>query len=125
MTLQERIQLLNAGYTKDEIESMSSETVENSTVDNSTTVEYNVDEDESDNVESNVESQESEPNDEIKQMKQEFKGFMSTMQKEMQEQIKALQKFNLQHDKIHTIQKESAEDVLAKIINPPKESEEK
>lgn len=124
MTLQERIQLLNSGYTKDEIESMSNETVENSTVDNSTNVEYSVDEeDESENTESKSENTETSS---VNEMRTEFNNFMKSMQQEMAEQIKALQKFNLQHDKIQTIQKESAEDVLAKIINPPqKESEEK
>lgn len=125
MTLEERLELLRGGYTKDEIEKMESDSsVESSTnVDNQNEKSYDVDDDEE--VENNSSEEQSNPSSEIDGMRNEFKSFMDGIQKEMKETITAMQKFNQQHDKMRVVEKEDAEDILAKIINPPLKNNER
>lgn len=129
LTVAQKLELAKAGYTKKEIESMSevgaTEVADVTKVDNSTMVEYNVDEDESENVESVVESGAESNDSVVQQMKNEFNGFMKEMQREMQESMKAMQKFNVQHDRIQVQKPESVDDILGKIINPPLKEREK
>ena len=119
MTLEERLELLRGGYTKDEIEKMNSDSsVESSTnVDNQNEISYDVDDEEVENNSSN--ENQPNPSSEIDGMRSEFKSFMDGIQKEMKDTIQAMQKFNQQHDKMRVVEKEDAEDILAKIINPP------
>lgn len=125
MTLEERLELLRGGYTKDEIEKMESDSsVDSSTnVDNQNEISYDVDDEE---VENNS-SEENQPNpsSEIDGMKNEFKSFMDGIQKEMKDTIQAMQKYNQQHDKMRVVEKADAEDILAKIINPPLKNNER
>ena len=124
MTLEERLELLRGGYTKEEIEKMNSDVkVETSTnVDTQKEITYDVDEGE---VENNSSEEQSNPSSEIDGMKNEFKSFMDGIQKEMKETIQAMQKYNQQHDKMRVVEREDAEDILAKIINPPLKNNER
>lgn len=125
MTLEERLELLRGGYTKDEIEKMNSDSsVESSTnVDNQNEISYDVDDEEVENNSSN--ENQPNPSSEIDGMKNEFKTFMDGIQKEMKETIQAMQKYNQQHDRMRVVEKEDAEDILAKIINPPLKNNER
>ena len=124
MTLEERLELLRGGYTKDEIEKMNSDVkVETSNnVDTQKEITYDVDEGE---VENNSSEEQSNPSSEIDGMKNEFKSFMDGIQKEMKETIQAMQKYNQQHDRMRVVEREDAEDILAKIINPPLKNNER
>lgn len=123
MTLEERLELLRGGYTKDEIEKMDSDSsVEKSTnVDTQNEITYDVDEE----IEKNSSEEQSNPSSEIDGMKSEFKSFMDGIQKEMKETITAMQKYNQQHDRMRVVEREDAEDILAKIINPPLKNNER